>query len=1658
MKRTFWKLLTLTVIAALLGSLVVACTFNPPSGADNTTTTTTTTTTTGQKDIYYQITLEDCENGAISADKTSAKAGDTVTLTATPADGYKLSAIYVNGETLEGNSFEMPEGDVTVSASFEKIVVYYDITVTAPENGTLVADKSQAQVGETVTLTATPATGYKLVAIYVNGEALSGTSFEMPEGNVTVSASFERIVYDVTITQPENGTVASDKTSALSGETVILTVTPATGYKLVAIYVNGEALEGTSFEMPEGNVTVSASFEKLYYNITIAQNENGTVTTNKVTAAYGERIILGATAGTAYRFDYYTLNGERIQGNTFVMPAEDVTVGAQFVEIFPKGENFGYVNGFISTSGVDVSKDKGENPTTRINGAGEQYAYLNGVYGQKFYHEIKVNVEEVVNNEAYPKFGIILQGDNFRVAFYVEMTPSKTASAVGKVYFRNNTYVWSEASLVSVGELHLSGNDYITLAVARDGADFYFFVNGMLAICEKDSAIVNGKDTAIGQFSFNTTINMKEYSVLTGDAANEKIAQAEAEYMRKQGETYGSSGNYNSSVGVDMTNDRGSNPYVSFNGDTAPQWAYLKNTSTNQLYYQASFNTVNVHNGDAYPKFGLFAQIADKSMYFYVDMKPDMTATHVGVVYVRNGAWDWGNSRSIKVENMVFTGDNSLELAVMRDGADFIFLVNGKFALMVPSSELGTTPSAFGAFSFNTELTVKNTVLDTSSAKALEVRKLIPIVGPSANGVGYCLEDYIYDYDAGTITLSHANSNVRSIATLYQNGMPILTNRYVVEGTLRIYNTKTSGGMASKVEIQVGVNTTNFLKFYIYRYGTTNNSLYIEGTNQQGGGNIVLKDIHKNTFPDGTDWTVDYKVIFDCGTVYMILDDEVKYIYETGWKEAGYSFGVLQYADTVWSDYKVTMGDEVADIVAEYKDAYLAYKNADNVTDDTVLTSGTEQKIAQGTNYRAGANLIINNPNSNSSASALIKNENGTLVEYRLSLASNGKWMIERIANGQTEIIVAPENKTYGWMDFEIAMSEGKAIFMLNGRVYDVLEGDFKDTNITVKSSNASVTVHNSYAQQLADNTEAQAYIEAAPKYVFYSSYSSRINSLYKEYITEGNSEKGGVLILGSSTMDFWDTWAEDMSLVDKITGYNVGIGGTTSEDWLTAYDKLVAPFDPSCVMIFVGGNDINVNGARGIDTAHRVQKLIEKIHADFPEASIYYIYSLPTPNSYANGDWSREEFKILVNTLKDYCNSKDYVVGVDVTPVLTKDGNPIRELYREDLIHLTAEGYAIWTEYLLEVIEFPETLGKWYVDSKIDIYESQYVDFNSIVKIDFSKTEHAGKEGLTVTVTDEDGNNVSVSRNGDVFTFVMPLKNVTLTYFVSEKYTNTIISDSGVLIKGVYTSKNIKENTLLQVPEHYASQSLAECYPEALKGNQFIYGYAVSNDGGNSFGDIITDPSKVMLGKGDVLKVYFVLMGSAASGNSNFNVSEFDGLEGTMVLGSDDNTSTNRYWGSIYQHGEIYKHDEFTVSFRMEMSKPSADRNFVAEIQVSCMPAQDVYRGRKVYLRFEKNATTLKRQFTESLITPYNAGWSKTNTPITVSSTDVLTITVDVVIKVTSEGYTITITNVNDASQVYTETYVHTDTKYEWKNVGVSIASVQIGKVVISNLQTEEN
>ncbi|UEB33910.1 SpaA isopeptide-forming pilin-related protein [Finegoldia magna] len=89
-----------------------------------------TVTATFVKDtttMEYQVNIDkNIQNGKLSASPTSAKAGETVSITAIANDGFELSSITVtdtlgNPVTVTKNSFTMPAGDVTVSATFNQV-------------------------------------------------------------------------------------------------------------------------------------------------------------------------------------------------------------------------------------------------------------------------------------------------------------------------------------------------------------------------------------------------------------------------------------------------------------------------------------------------------------------------------------------------------------------------------------------------------------------------------------------------------------------------------------------------------------------------------------------------------------------------------------------------------------------------------------------------------------------------------------------------------------------------------------------------------------------------------------------------------------------------------------------------------------------------------------------------------------------------------------------------------------------------------------------------------------------------------------------------------------------------------------------------------------------------------------------------------------------------------------------------------------------------------------------------------------------------------------------------------------------------------------------------------------------------------------------------
>lgn len=273
----------------------------------------------------YQVTITQVEHAHVEADKTQAEVGETITFTITTDEDYHVSSFKVNGNdvTITGNkaTATMVENGLTVTIAVEANT--HDVTIHSSENGTVVADKTTAIVGDKVTFTITPNDDFELDTFEVNGEAkeVTNNTYEatMVKEGLTVDATFKAIKHAVTINKNAGGTVSADKTEAVTGEDVTLTVTPDTDYHLSALYVNGNAVSvgesGTVVvKMVKTGLIVSGVFAKKRAPITVTDTKGGTIRTSSTTdATIGEEIEIQVYADDGYELDKLLVNGEETE-------------------------------------------------------------------------------------------------------------------------------------------------------------------------------------------------------------------------------------------------------------------------------------------------------------------------------------------------------------------------------------------------------------------------------------------------------------------------------------------------------------------------------------------------------------------------------------------------------------------------------------------------------------------------------------------------------------------------------------------------------------------------------------------------------------------------------------------------------------------------------------------------------------------------------------------------------------------------------------------------------------------------------------------------------------------------------------------------------------------------------------------------------------------------------------------------------------------------------------------------------------------------------------------------------------------------------------------------------------------------------------------------
>nr|MCR4775582.1 leucine-rich repeat protein [Saccharofermentans sp.] len=84
------------------------------------------------------------------------------------------------------------------------------------------------------------------------------------------------------------------------------------------------------FKMPAKNTTVEVTFKKVIYTITVSGTSNGTASVSRTTASIGDQITVTTNPAHGYELNSIKFNGTAINGNTFTMPAANVTVTVNF--------------------------------------------------------------------------------------------------------------------------------------------------------------------------------------------------------------------------------------------------------------------------------------------------------------------------------------------------------------------------------------------------------------------------------------------------------------------------------------------------------------------------------------------------------------------------------------------------------------------------------------------------------------------------------------------------------------------------------------------------------------------------------------------------------------------------------------------------------------------------------------------------------------------------------------------------------------------------------------------------------------------------------------------------------------------------------------------------------------------------------------------------------------------------------------------------------------------------------------------------------------------------------------------------------------------------------------------------------------------------------
>jgi lysophospholipase L1-like esterase len=169
------------------------------------------------------------------------------------------------------------------------------------------------------------------------------------------------------------------------------------------------------------------------------------------------------------------------------------------------------------------------------------------------------------------------------------------------------------------------------------------------------------------------------------------------------------------------------------------------------------------------------------------------------------------------------------------------------------------------------------------------------------------------------------------------------------------------------------------------------------------------------------------------------------------------------------------------------------------------------------------------------------------------------------------------------------------------------------------------------------------------------------------------------ILFVGSSTIRLWPT----ADAFPDLPVINRGFGGSTIPDVNYFADRIVFKYRPRTIVFYAGDNDIAAGHSPDKVVAN-YEKFAASVHSKLPDTKLIYLAIKPSPLRWKM--WPQSE---AVNTrVKELVNKNSHDRYVDTAPaMLGSDGQPRKELFRDDGLHMNPKGYEAWNAILAPIL-----------------------------------------------------------------------------------------------------------------------------------------------------------------------------------------------------------------------------------------------------------------------------------------------------------------------------------------------------------------------------------